>query len=405
MRFTERAISSFECPAGSRDRLVFDAAQKGLGVRITATGGKTYIAQYTIGAHKRRLPLGSCSAISLALARQACQAIMGEVANGGDPAAERNARRAAERAAAERERLTLAVLADSWRQLHLANRRPSYAREAVRALERMFASAWARPAEDLDRASVVRALDALAKTGRTAMAARTAAYGRACYQWAIKRGALTTNPFAALPAIDGGKPTRERVLTDDELAAVWRAAAAEPPPVGIAARLLMLTGQRRDEVASMRWNELSDDLSTWTIAGARTKNGRPHLVPLASRRKSCCGHCRARLMGSFCRGRGSPYSGWTKAKKRLDGAAGVSNWRLHDLRRTLATGLQRLGVRLEVTEAVLNHISGSRAGIVGVYQRHNWANEKKAALAGWAEHVMAAVDNRAAVSNIIPLAG
>jgi integrase len=181
-------------------------------------------------------------------------------------------------------------------------------------------------------------------------------------------------------------------------------------------RLLMLTGQRREEVAGMTWAEISEGLATWTIPGTRTKNGVPHLVPLSQPVRELLqgllsgpealqrGHQdrRAKLALVFPGERGTPFSGWSKAKSALDTASGVSGWWLHDLRRTLATGLQRLGVRLEVTEAVLNHLSGSRAGIVGIYQRHDWAEEKRSALDAWSAHLLAAAEGRLTLGKVVP---
>jgi hypothetical protein len=250
MRLTEREIEKLACSAGKRDRLVFDDTQRGLAVRVTASGGKTYLAQYTISGQKRRVPLGSCSAISLAKARQACEAVMGARASGIDTAVERKVKAEATRIASERERLTLAMLVETWRDLHLAQRRQRYAREAVRALQYAFSRQWSKPAENLDRAAVVRVLDAMFKAGHNSIASRTAAYGRACYQWGLKRGTVAVNPFSALPSV-GPRPRRERVLTDGELVAIWRAASSMSPPFGPIARLLILTGQRREEVAGM----------------------------------------------------------------------------------------------------------------------------------------------------------
>src|SRR5207248_2399743 len=156
-------------------------------------------------------------------------------------------------------------------------------------------------------------------------------------------------------------------------------------PFGAIVRLLILTGQRREEVGGMTWTELNGDFSTWTIAASRTKNGTPHVVPLADRTREVL-RTLPRTGALVMPGDRppAPFSGWSKAKARLVAESGIADWVLHDLRRTMATGLQRLGVRLEVTEAVLNHISGSRAGIVGIYQRHDWASEKRAALDAWA---------------------
>ena len=188
-----------------------------------------------------------------------------------------------------------------------------------------------------------------------------------------------------------------------------------PLPYGAIVRLLMLTGQRREEVAGMTWAELSEDLATWTIPATRTKNGTPHLVPLSQPASKILqalrsdgpgdvqgAHQRAKLALAFPGERGTPFSGWSKAKSALDTASGVSGWWLHDLRRTLATGLQRLGVRLEVTEAVLNHLSGSRAGVVGIYQRHDWAEEKRAALDAWSAHLLAASEGRLPAGKVLP---
>ena len=177
---------------------------------------------------------------------------------------------------------------------------------------------------------------------------------------------------------------RDRALSDEEAAAIWRAASEAAHLFGIMVHLLMLTGQRREEVAGITWAELSEDFATWTIPATRTKNGIPHLVPLSQPARELLqtfapdspgdgAPRRENLSLVFPGERGTSFSGWSKAKTQLDTGSGVSGWWLHDLRRTLATGLQRLGVRLEVTEAVLNHLSGSRAGIVGIYQRHDWA--------------------------------
>jgi integrase len=424
MKLTERKIERLAVEDGRKDRLVFDKAQRGLAVRVTATGGRNYLCQYSLHGHKWRVPLGACSAVALSKAREAAAAVMGDVAKGRNPAAERKDAATAERARRVRNRLTLRVLIEDWNRLHLASRRPRYAAEAMRALHYALADLLDDAAEDLDRAAVVRALDALVRRRKrkegggagkpkgVAMTSRTAAYGRAAFAWAMKRGAVHTNPFADLPlAKNVGK--RERVLSDQEIAEIWRAAGDATWPYGTIVRLLILTGQRRGEVAGMTWGEISENLAMWTLPGERTKNGAAHTVPLST---VACDLLRAALpedtneplaSGEFVLpgAIGTPFAGWSKAKRALDKAindaraiaakaagrtpAPLALWSLHDLRRTVATGLQRLGVRLEVTEAVLNHISGSRGGIAGVYQRHDWAAEKRAALDAWAARVVA----------------
>ncbi len=416
MKLTWRKIEGLECPAGKKDAMFFDDEQRGLAVRVTG-GGKTYLAQYTVAGSRRRVPLGSVTAISLDAARKATAAILGDVAQGRDPAVARiEARRQTEREAA-REALTLDELLTQWESLRLADRRESYAAEAVRALRFAFAKQIAAPASDLTRETIVRVLDKLTADGKAAMASRTAAYGRACYGWAIKRGSLTANPFDALPLEPVEK--RERVLTDDELRAIWQATGTAGSFNAIV-RALMLTGQRREEVAGMKWSELAADRSAWTIPAARAKNGVAHIVPLSAPvralieaneptekkapppkpRATVDEAAEARREFLFP-GRGGPFNGFGKAKAALDEECGVKDWRLHDLRRTMATGLQALGVRLEVTEAVLNHVSGSRAGIVGIYQRHDYAAEKRAALDAWGAHVLKVAAGRASPANVV----
>jgi integrase len=440
MKLTERKIEKLSAEHGCKDRLVFDDAQRGLAVRVTASGGRTYLCQYTLHGHKWRVPLGACSAVSLSKAREAAAAVMGEVAKGRNPAVLRKEAAAAERARRVRNRLTLRVLIEDWNRAHLVGRRPSYAAEAVRALHYAFADHLDDAAEDLDRTAVVRALDALTrrrkrkdgdghhKSKGAAMIGRTAAYGRAAFAWAAKRGALSVNPFADLP-IAKSIAKRERVLSDAEIAEIWRAAGNATSPYGTIIRLLVLTGQRRGEVAGMTWSEILEDLTTWTLPGERTKNSVAHSVPLSPSARDLLAALlsndpkeakRVRASGALVLpgAVGTPFTGWSKAKRALDKAimdnraktatAGTSPsplipWSIHDLRRTVATGLQRLGVRLEVTEAVLNHISGSRGGITGVYQRHDWAAEKRAALDAWAAHVLTAAQGHPKLPNVVKL--
>lgn len=393
MRLTERSIESLACPAGRRDMMVFDNKQSGLGVRVTASGRKTYLAQYTRAGVKRRVPLGSCAAISLSQAREATRAIMGDVAKGLDPAIERKRAAVEAKQAQAHAALTLDHLLEQWGALRLSHRRRSYAVESVRALRRAFPKQLDLPAADLDRRCVVAVLDGFARSGKIAMAARTAAYGRSCYQWAVKRGALDANPFTNMPLSPVAK--RDRVLSEVELATIWRAANGSGAFDSIV-RMLILTGQRRGEVASMAWSELDEDLAVWTIPASRAKNGVAHAVPLSPQAQTFLRALTRRDRGGLVfPGQNGCFNGFGKAKAALDSECGLAPWRLHDLRRTVATGLQKLGVRLEVTEAVLNHVSGSRAGIVGVYQRYDYAEEKREALWAWGRRVAELVDGPA----------
>jgi integrase len=248
------------------------------------------------------------------------------------------------------------------------------------------------------------------------------------------QGRFRRRATRACGAGDGELRSDLSVPIHAELVEIWTAAGKAAPPYGAIIRLLILTGQRRGEVAGMAWDEISEDLSIWTMTGERTKNGAAHTVPVSApvcdvlRMALPNGAKQKRHVPDDLRGNGrlilpgalgTPFAGWSKAKQALDKsiitarktatAASASPtlipWNVHDIRRTVATGLQRLGVRLEVTEAVLNHISGSRGGIAGVYQRHDWASEKRAALDAWAAHVVSIVKGRAPGDNVVTLEG
>ena len=209
MKFTQRRMGA-QCPSGRKDVLKFDGH---LGVRVTNAGqagslaGKFYLAQYSLAGAKRRIPLGSCDAISLAAAREATKAILGDVAKGRDPAADRkDAALRADRKAAH-DALTLEALLEQWDALHLADRRERYRAESVRAIKLAFGQSLKVPAADLSRSAVVRVLDGLARDGKPAMASRTAAYGRAAYHWAVKRGSLAVESIRQPPT---GAPRQAR---------------------------------------------------------------------------------------------------------------------------------------------------------------------------------------------------
>jgi integrase len=262
----------------------------------------------------------------------------------------------------------------------------------------------------------LKAIDVVAAGAGPVAANRARAYARACFAWACKLGILETSPFASLPT-PSEEVSRQRVLSDCELSRVWRAAARLSPPWPALVQALILTGQRRSEIAGMEWSELSDDLMTFTIPAARSKNGVTHDVPMSGPMIELL-KARPRLKDVrfvFSQGRDNAPNGFGRMKAALDAAAcepaaagkpalpPLAPWTLHDLRRTLATGLQEMGVALPVTEAVLNHISGSRSGIVGIYQRHNYAAEKRHALSAWATRVLATVEGGEPGSNVIAL--
>ena len=267
-----------------------------------------------------------------------------------------------------------------------------------------------RLADTVTRTEVTRLIDGIAERAPT-MARAVHAQLSNFYTWRLERSdRLPANPCkgAGRPA---AAPPRERVLSDDELVALWRVVDGEALPWGPAIKLLILTGARRDEVFSADRAEFDTLAREWTIPAARAKNGVPHLVPLSDAARAefmaiAAVEGSEKLFPTRTKARQADAgpSGFSKAMARIRAAVDSQlerdkgpHWTLHDIRRTVATGLQRLGVRFEVTEAVLNHVSGARGGIAGVYQRHDWKAEKRAALDAWARHVAKLTKPRKAV--------
>jgi integrase len=423
-KLTDRFLAAFRVEPGRKDRMVFDSMSPGLGVRVTARGTRTFIVQWTDPATRRKVrePLGVWGNLTIEQAREAARARLGAVAKGIDPKAERMRRRKE----AERERaeaaLTFEALMEEWAVLHLAHRRPRYAAEAVRAIRCGLSSLLKRPAARISRADAVNALDRIVKSGKAITAGRTMAYARACFAWGKRRAKLAENPFADLP-VSAGATERERVLSETEIAEVWAAADTLAYPFGPFFKLAILTLQRREEVAGMRWSEIADDMSRWTLPGSRMKNGKPHDVhlPGAARailrslprvagcdfvfsttgKRSTVAH--AEPKGNR-RSEPTPISGFSQGKRYLDAAiekaraetgtasghklAPPTPWRLHDLRRTGVTTLAALGLDSIVVDKLLAHQPAKLRGVAGVYQRYDFARERAAALDAWAAHVV-----------------
>ena len=442
VKLGKREVDGLACPPGRRDALVFDEELAGFGVRVNESGAKVYLFQYRAGRIVRRFIIGRHGEITPAQARKVAVQLRGEVASGADPAAERKARHAAT-ATAERahrqqskaDAFTLAHLVDRWAALGLQDRGADHRGEAPRAVRSNFAGSLAEPAHSLDPATVQRVLDGIART-RPVMARRLRDYARAMYNWGIKRRLLTINPFATV-VVEGRERSRDRVLSDAELAEAWHAAGGLGYPFGPFLQLVILTLQRRGEVAGMRWGELSPDFATWTIPAARAKNGKAHIVHLAEPARGILLELRRFLVEERRTAQGEAAKGSTpdnpasaslppdalvftttgttevsafsRAKTRLHEAIETEraaaaeeaqqasdppsvfpalDWRVHDFRRTGVTTLARLGIAPHVADRLLNHVQGTIRGVAAVYQRHDFLAEREAAMKVWAAHII-----------------
>jgi integrase len=397
---TAKTVAALALPVGKTDHIEWDDKLPGFGLRLRAgAGGKTltsFIAQYRLAGRTRRLLLGNAAVMTVADAREAARKALGKVANGEDPQAvkaERRAKDAVGFAATVKE-----YLASKQREV-----RPKTFRDVARYLtdRRYFGPLHTMALDAVTKKDVAARLVTITRECGATTAARAKTTISAFYTWAMQSGLADANPVVGVRPVKE-PPSRDRVLSDAELAAIWRACGSED--FGKIVKLLILTGARRTEISGLRWSELEKTAGTWTLPKERSKNKRAHTLPLpaaASRILDSIPHMAGRdlLFGAWST---NGFGDW-RAKERLDKKLGdaVKPWVVHDLRRSVATGMANLGVQPHVIEAVLNHVSGSKSGVAGIYNRASYAKETKTALGLWADHVLALAEGRA--RKVVPL--
>jgi integrase len=278
----------------------------------------------------------------------------------------------------------------SFLELHAYRKtRASTAWATERVFNRVVLPAWrGRSIDSIRKRDVIDLVESVAVSGRGYLANRTLGTLSKFFNWLTARDALAFSPVTGIEK-PHQEEVRERTLSDTELRRLWLA-CEEEGPFGQALRVLVLTGARRNEVSQMRWSELVED-GVWTLPRERSKNRRPHkiVLPMQARAIIAAMPHIADCDFVFSADGKRPVTGWDKAKVRISAKAGIvaDSWRLHDLRRTAASGMQRLGVSVPVIEKTLNHVSGTFRGIVGVYQQHDYADEVRIALQKWADRV------------------
>ncbi|QRM28680.1 site-specific integrase [Microvirga sp. VF16] len=396
MRLTKPNVARLTLPPGKSELLVFDDALPGFGLRIRAGGKRTWIAQYRVGSKQRRVSLGTVEALNADKAREAARGILAKVQLGGDPQTEKAESRA-------RAAVTLGSVAKRYLEEHA---KPKLKPRSYEEIERHLTHHWAAmgelPLHQIKRGTVAVRLSEIARERGPFASNRARASLSALFTWAMGEGLAETNPVVGTnKAAD--EISRDHVLKDQELAAIWKACRDDDH--GRIVRLLLLTGQRRAEVGALGWSEIDEAQALWTIPRERTKNGLPHDVPLSDAALDILRDAPRRDGRGLVFGDGAGgFQGWSKAKAALDkriieAGKKVRPWRLHDIRRTVATRLGELGILPHVIEAILNHVSGHKAGVAGVYNRATYAKEKRQALAHWAAHVAALVKDESSRSD------
>jgi integrase len=403
MRLTAQTVRTIVLPPGVTDKVFFDSDLPGFGLRVRATGAKTWMIQYAIAGRTRRMTLGSTSVLDPGKARETAKDLLAKVRLGGDPAGEKVETRA-------RAGETVGALMPRFLERQRARLKPRSWQEVNRHLSMHVKPLHSYPITTIERRAIATRLAEIEKANGPAACNRVRTSLSAFFSWAAREGYIDANPAAFTnKAIENG--SRERVLADDELAAIWHEAGGDQ--YGAIVKLLMLTGARRDEIAGLRWSEFDLDAATITLPPARTKNRREHVVPLPDqalaileaqpRRVEADGTERNHVFGY---GRGRGWQDWSGSKADLDVRIASArkgeglDWTLHDFRRSLSTALhERFNVLPHVVEAILGHVGGHKAGVAGIYNKALYFDERRRALDRWAAYIDAVVSSNPKETN------
>ena len=401
MKLTQKVVDTLVLPPGKAELFAWDDDVPGLAVRIQGKRTTWVVQSRVAGGRQQRVTLGPVAGISLKVARVKAGAILADAKDGKSASAERHLTR-------QRTETTLGIVCDLYLKRQAEpKQRPKTLAQTKRYLDKAWLPLRSVPVAALTRAEVAKRLNEIAlESGPIAANRARAALGAAC-SWAMRQGLMEANPCLALDK-PGTEVRRDRHLSEAEIVALWKATESADDYSAIV-RVLLLTGQRREEVAAMTWAELDLDKALWSLPAARTKNRQAHDVPLSESvlrilrgRKS---EGRKYVFGL----RRGPFSGFSKAKPTLDArlaketATAWPAWVLHDIRRSTVTGMVEIGIAPHIVEAVVNHISGHKGGVAGVYNKAAYRTEKQAALERWAAHVEALVSGQRP-GNVVELA-
>ena len=389
MKLTKDTVAKLTLPADKRDAIFFDDEIRGLGYRLRRSPNgqvrASWILQFRAAGRARRYLIGAGD-VSAQAARAKAQKLKGQIWQGEDPQADRRDQR-------DRDKVTFANTAIQFLAAKEGDGlRPRTLFQLQRyLLDGPYLRAFhALPLDRVSKRDIAARILRISNENGPAIAREVRSALSGFFVWSRRMGLCEANPV-----IDTAKPKtngpRERVLSDDELRKIWL--ACEDDDYGRIIRLLILTGCRRGEVGDMRWSEI--DGGKWTIPSVRSKNGRAHALPVLSAMGTILDAVpkmatRDALFGQRSRGGFTAWS-WKDCKPALDRRSGVSAWTVHDIRRSVATRMADIGIQPHIIEAVLNHQSGHKGGVAGIYNRSSYEREVRNALALWSDHVRALV--------------
>jgi integrase len=397
VKFTDKSTAGVKLPIGSSDFVWWDDDIEGFGIRVRAGGSRNWIYRYRVGSKQRSVILGSAKSVPLRLARENASKLEARVRLGGDPALDK------QQAGRDADN-TLGVLAEHYLAARKSNWRAKTYTGNSRALLNYAKPLHRLPITAVSQRDIASLLAKVTKDSGQTASNQTRSTLCSLFSWVVKEGIRLPEGNVASYTNKHKQNSRDRVLTDAELKAIWN--ACPDRDFGAIIKLLILTGQREAEIGGLRSDEVHDEQIV--LPGERTKNKRAHIIPLSDAAKAIL--CKFRdnhRTYLFGRDDVAGFKGWGFAKHGLDARIGEAgkppeHWTLHDLRRTVATRMAELGVQPHIIEAVLNHVSGHKGGVAGIYNRATYDKEKREALNLWAEHVTALVEGRKAA--VVPLA-
>ena len=381
VKFTKSVIDALPTPL--KDIIYWDSGQPGFGVKVTPKGRKVFVVLYRVagsGSRVRKYTIGPLGQVTLHQARIAAQRVFAARLEGRDLAAEKQQTR--------RHHVMDRVgdLIEAYESEHLSKNRSGS--EVAGLLRRELAAHWAaRSVHEVKKREVIELVMRVMARGTPAAANKLFKVTKSFFSWCVGRAVLEFSPAQGLRA-PAKELARDRVLSDEELAQIIRAARQIGYPYGNIVELLALTGQRRQEITALTRDEFDLANRVLKFSGSRTKNGKAHIVHLSSASLCVLNRAPAPVNLLFSSTGRRPFQNFSPSKRQLDQLSGVSNWRLHDLRRTCVSGMARLGVPPHVADKVLNHQSGTISGVAAVYQRHEFLTERKEALESWGSHLM-----------------
>jgi integrase len=396
---TAAMVAKLKAPARGQVSY-FDAGYPGLEFRISYGGARTWRVVLRVRGRLTVYTLGTFPAMGLAEAHEAWRKVRADVAAGRDP-----------RPKTTKPATVFDAVFEDWLKRDQAKNR-SAAVTAKKMRKDVVPFLTGRDIADIDRRDCLNVVDAIVDRGAIIQARRIQAHLRRLFAWAMGRGIVTVNPLDGVD-MPGEARSRERVLSNDELVKIWNAADKIGLHRGAAVKMLILTAARRAEIGLLHRNEIVDEVidpdhsdrtaRCISLSGERTKNGLPHLIPLSAPALALLDSLpQVGDDGWVFTTRRGPLKNWHEVKRDIDALVDIPPWVLHDTRRSIATGLQRMNVPIHVVEALLGHSGGSRGGIVAVYQKHTYIMERAAALEAWGAKVMGLVEGRKG-ADVVPL--